>query len=68
MSFHSLADFLAMGGHGPFVWSAYGLSFVVLLLNLVWPVMMTTRNMAALRRDLSVADPDRAAEHKGETP
>lgn len=39
MAFDSLADFLAMGGrHGPFVWSAYGITFAVLLWNLVQPV------------------------------
>ncbi len=26
MSFESFGDFLAMGHHGPYVWSAYGTS------------------------------------------
>lgn len=29
--FDSLADFMVMGGHGPYVWSAYGISALVLL-------------------------------------
>ena len=30
MSFASFADFLAMGHHGPYVWSAYGISLAVI--------------------------------------
>ena len=28
-----LNEFLAMGGHGGYVWSAYGLTFLILLLT-----------------------------------
>lgn len=31
MAFDSFADFLAMGKHGPYVWSAYGLTAVAML-------------------------------------
>lgn len=37
MSFSGFADFLAMGTHGPYVWSAYGLTCLVLLLNIGLP-------------------------------
>ena len=30
MQFDSFADFIAMGGHGPYVWMAYGATFLVL--------------------------------------
>ena len=30
----SFAEFITMGGHGKFVWSAYGVTFAVLALNL----------------------------------
>lgn len=30
-----MSEFLYMGGYGYYVWSAYGLSFVVLVLNVV---------------------------------
>ena len=30
MAFDSWADFLAMGKHGVYVWSSYGLTFVVI--------------------------------------
>ncbi|WP_122734272.1 heme exporter protein CcmD, partial [Pseudomonas viridiflava] len=38
MSFDSFGDFLAMGRHGLFVWSAYGLCLLVLLVNVALPV------------------------------
>lgn len=38
MAFESLADFLAMGGrHGPYVWTAYGVSFAIVLWNVLQP-------------------------------
>lgn len=33
MNFESFSAFLAMGGHGPYVWSCYGLTLLVLLFN-----------------------------------
>ena len=35
MAFESFADFIAMGNHGPFVWSAYGIALVVIAANLL---------------------------------
>lgn len=37
--FDSLASFMAMNGHGPFVWASYGITFVVLVYLLVSPVL-----------------------------
>lgn len=37
MQFDSLAALLQMGGHGPYVWSAYGISLLVLLVNALLP-------------------------------
>lgn len=34
---NTLADFIAMGGHGPYVWASYAITLVVLLLNVVQP-------------------------------
>lgn len=36
--FESIADFIAMNGHGPFVWSAYAITFVVLIFLLISPL------------------------------
>ncbi len=38
MSFTSIGEFIAMGTHGPYVWSAYGLTLLVLALNLLLPL------------------------------
>ncbi|MCZ6642058.1 MAG: heme exporter protein CcmD [Gammaproteobacteria bacterium] len=35
MSFDSFADFIAMGGHGFYVWFSYGISILVVLANVV---------------------------------
>ncbi|MGM8228472.1 heme exporter protein CcmD [Cellvibrio sp. ARAG 10.3] len=37
--FDSFASFMAMNGHGPFVWAAYGITFVVLVYLLVSPLL-----------------------------
>ncbi len=36
---NSFAEFLAMGGYGFYVWTAYSIAFVVLLLNVVLPLI-----------------------------
>ncbi len=43
MRFDSLDAFLHMDGHGLFIWAAYGITFIVLLLNLWWPLLVRTR-------------------------
>lgn len=35
MAFNSLAEFLAMGHHGVYVWTSYGLTFVAIA-YLLW--------------------------------
>ena len=39
MNFDSLAAFFYMGGHGLFIWSAYGVTFIVLAVNVLLPRM-----------------------------
>ena len=39
MSFASFSDFIAMGTHGPYVWSCYAISLAVLALNVVLPIL-----------------------------
>lgn len=46
MQFDTLAALLDMGGHGAYVWSAYGISLLVLAANVILP----RRRLAALRR------------------
>ena len=54
MRFESMTELFAMGGHGPFVWSAYAIAFVVIVFNFVWPVIQARRNIAQLRAGLVV--------------
>ena len=35
----NLESFFAMGGYAFYVWTAYGVTFFVLLLNILWPVL-----------------------------
>lgn len=39
MAFETFADFIAMGKHGPYVWSAYGITLVVVVANILAPVL-----------------------------
>lgn len=52
MSFASFSDFLSMGHHGAYVWSAYGLCLVTLLLNVILPVHARRRFMREHARQL----------------
>lgn len=55
MAFESFADFLAMGTHGPYVWTAYGLTTAIIAWNVVQPLLMRRRwlreQSAQLKRD-----------------
>lgn len=57
MSFSSFAEFLAMGTHGAYVWSAYGISLAVLALNVALPILARRRYLQdearRLRREKS---------------
>jgi len=46
-----MADFLAMGGYAPYVWSAFGISLAVLLANVLAARRLekVTRRRLALR-------------------
>ncbi len=38
MSFESFSDFLAMGGHGLYVWLSYGVAALIFLANVILPM------------------------------
>ncbi|MCG5493669.1 MULTISPECIES: heme exporter protein CcmD [Ectothiorhodospira] len=44
-----MMEFLAMGGHGPFVWGSYGAALLVLVGEMIW----LRRRRIALRRQLA---------------
>ena len=43
MSFSSFGDFIAMGHHGLFVWTAYGFCFLVISINALIPLFAHRR-------------------------
>ncbi|NYS61574.1 heme exporter protein CcmD [Vreelandella salicampi] len=50
MAFNSIAEFIAMGGHAPYVWSSWGLT-LFLLVALVWHARFERRQLInSLRR------------------
>ena len=52
MSFDTLSDFLAMGHHALYVWSAYGICLAVLALNVALPVLARRRYLQQEARRL----------------
>lgn len=52
MSFDSFSDFLAMGKHGVFVWSAYGVCLIVLAVNIASPLLARKRYLQQQARRL----------------
>ena len=52
MSFDSFSDFLAMGKHGVFVWSAYGVCLIVLGVNIASPLLARKRYLQQEARRL----------------
>ena len=47
MRFDSFQAFLQMDGHGLFVWAAYGITWLLLLLNVWWPRRLLARILRA---------------------
>lgn len=43
MNFSSFSEFIAMGNHGLYVWTSYGISLAILVLNAALPVMARRR-------------------------
>lgn len=39
MHFSSFAEFVAMDGHGPYVWACYAIALTVILFNLISPIL-----------------------------
>lgn len=47
--FENIQDFIQMGGHGPYVWSAYVISLSVL----IWLIISPVRRKAKLLKDIA---------------
>ncbi|MDO9422903.1 MAG: heme exporter protein CcmD [Methylobacter sp.] len=44
----TMQEFFAMGGYGFYVWTSYGLTFIVLLANIIIPVVRRRQFLRAL--------------------
>lgn len=68
MKFDSFADFMAMGGHGVFVWSVYAITFVVLVSLAVAPLRRRRRfwveQSMRLKREQQSLQQDPIQQHK----
>ena len=51
----TLSEFFHMGGYAVFVWSSFGLTFVVMLLNWVIPYQQHKINLKKLQRQHRLA-------------
>ena len=65
MQWHSLSEFIAMGGRGGFVWGAYGAFF---LLALVEPLLARWRHRAARTAIVERLADEQALRPAGERP
>lgn len=52
MSFASVGDFIAMGHHGVYVWTSYGICLAVLVLNVASPILARRRYLQQEARRL----------------
>ena len=52
MSFNTFSEFVQMGGHGFFVWTAYGITLVVLSYNIINPMVMNRRFVKSQKQNL----------------
>jgi heme exporter protein D len=56
MNFSSFSEFVAMGHHGLYVWTSYGISLAVLILNVALPVIARRRYLQDEARRLRRED------------
>lgn len=45
----NLESFWNMGGYAAYVWPAYGITALVLLVNLVWPMLEHKRSLRQMK-------------------
>jgi len=46
----SWSEFFAMGGYAFFVWTSYGITFFVIILNIVMPVLQRKKVINRVKR------------------
>ena len=50
----SLADFFDMGGYAGYIWPSYILTFIVVVLNIVWARRLLVKSREEARRRLAM--------------
>ncbi len=51
-----MTAFFRMGGYAQYLWPAYGITFAVVILNIVWARRALARARSEARRRLAVRD------------
>ena len=59
--FDSLASFLVMNGHGPYVWASYGVALAVLATLAIVPILRQKKMRAEFDRQLRQEEARRRA-------
>ena len=49
-----MADFFSMGGYGSYVWSAWGLTVVVMTINLILPLRKHRQLRKQMQNDVTL--------------
>ena len=49
-----MMEFLYMGGYAAYVWPSYGLTLLVIILNIVWARRLLSRSREEARRRLAM--------------
>ena len=49
-----LADFFDMGGYAAYVWPSYALTFIVVVLNIIWARRLLVKSREEARRRLAM--------------
>jgi heme exporter protein D len=60
MQFSSLSELIQMGGQGIFVWSSYGITFMVIAINVLSPLL----RQRALRKEIKHSVNREARQHE----
>jgi heme exporter protein CcmD len=56
IQFHSMAQFLAMGKYAAYVWPSYGITVLVVVLNIAWARRLLANAKIDARRRLSAQE------------
>jgi heme exporter protein D len=55
----ALGNFFDMGGYAPYLWPSYGITFLVLGLNIWWALKALRQSQQAARRRIAMRGDDR---------